>query len=127
MSTIPDDLLYTRQHEWIRVDGDVGTVGITDYAQQQLGDLTYVEPPPLGVEVAQGAEACALESCKAAASIYAPAGGTVAEVNGALEDDPGLINNDCYGQGWIFKIRLQDTRELSKLMTPQQYGEMPKE
>ena len=127
MSTIPDDLLYTRQHEWIRVDGDVGTVGITDYAQQQLGDLTYVEPPPISVEVAQGAEACALESCKAAASIYAPAGGEIVEINSALEDDPGLVNNDCYGQGWIYKIRLRDKEELSKLMTPQQYGEMPKE
>ena len=127
MTAIPDDLLYTRQHEWIRVDGEVGAVGITDYAQQQLGDLTYIEPPPVGADLAQGGEACTLESCKAAASIYAPVSGKVLEINGALEDDPGLINSDCYQQGWIYKIQLANTEELSTLMTPQQYGEMPKE
>ena len=118
---VPNDLLYTEQHEWIRVAAGVGTVGLTDYAQNALGDITFVELPEVGREVACGEEACAIESCKAAASIYAPAGGTVIEANSAVEGDPALVNGDCYGEGWIYKIELKDDSELSQLMTPEQY------
>ena len=118
---VPNDLLYTEQHEWIRVAGGVGTVGLTDYAQNALGDITFVELPEVGREVARGEEACAIESCKAAASIYAPASGTLTEANSAVEADPALVNGDCYGEGWIYKIELKDDSELSQLMTPEQY------
>ena len=118
---VPQDLLYTEQHEWIRVTEGAGTVGVTDYAQNALGDITFVELPEIGQEVAAGEEACAIESCKAAASIYAPAGGTITEANSAVEDDPALVNSDCYGEGWIYKIELKDESELSRLMTPEQY------
>lgn len=121
VSHIPKELLYTEQHEWMRVEGNVGTVGITDHAQEALGDLTFVELPEAGTEVAQGKEACALESCKAAASIYAPASGKIIEANAALEDDPGLVNSDCYGQGWIYKLELSDDGELSALKSAEQY------
>jgi glycine cleavage system H protein len=92
-------------------------VGITDYAQKALGDITFVDLPEIGTEVAQGAEACAIESCKAAASVYAPVSGRIIEANAALADDPGKINLDCYGAGWLYKLALADRAELSKLKT----------
>jgi len=121
LSSIPKNLLYAETHEWLRVEGNLGTVGITDHAQKALGDLTFVELPKLGSQVEQGEEACALESCKAAASLYAPASGTVAEANSALADDPGAINADCYGRGWIFKIELAPGADLSKLKNADEY------
>jgi len=124
MSTIPQELFYTVDHEWIRVEGDVGTVGITDYAQKALGDITFVDLPQVGQEVAQGEEACAVESCKAAVSVYAPVGGKVVEVNVALREDPGRINTDCYGEGWLYKLALASKAELSKLKTPEDYGQI---
>ncbi len=124
MSTIPQELLYTEDHEWIRVEGDVGVVGITDYAQNALGDITFVDLPKVGAQVAQGDEACAVESCKAAASVYAPVGGTIVEANAALADEPGKVNLDCYGAGWLYKLALANKAELSKLKTPEQYGQM---
>jgi len=120
---VPKDLSYTREHEWIRVAEGIGTVGITDHAQAALGDITFVELPPVGQELAQGAEACAVESAKAAASIYAPAGGKVVAVNEALEDDPGVVNSDCYGEGWIYKIELDNPAEVDALMDPAAYEE----
>ena len=123
MSDIPQDLLYTDAHEWIRVDGDVATVGITDHAQNALGDLTFVELPEVGAELAQGDEACAVESCKAAVSVYAPASGTVVEVNQALDEAPELINSDCYGDGWILKLRLASQDELADLKSPEDYAQ----
>ena len=123
MSDIPQDLLYTDAHEWIRVDGDVATVGITDHAQNALGDLTFVELPEVGAELAQGDEACAIESCKAAVSVYAPASGTVVEVNQALDEAPELINSDCYGDGWILKLRLTSQAELADLKSPEDYAQ----
>ena len=119
---VPQDLKYTDQHEWIRLDDNVATVGITDHAQQALGDITFVEAPTVGDQFAQGDEVCALESCKAAAGTYAPAGGKITEANAALEADPGLVNTDCYGDGWIYKIAIIDTSELSKHMTADQYA-----
>ena len=121
MATVPKDLTYTDQHEWIRVADGVGTVGITDHAQNSLGDVTFVELPVVGTKLARGDEACAIESAKAAASIYAPAGGTVVEVNADLESDPGLINAEPYGKGWIYRLRLDDGAEVGSMMTPEQY------
>lgn len=128
MSTVPQGLLYTADHEWCRVEGDVATVGVTDYAQKALGDVTFVELPPVGKELARGDEACAIESCKAAASVYAPASGKVIEVNTALADDPGSINADPYGAGWLIKLALRDGAELSSLKSPEEYAQfLPKE
>ena len=124
MSEVPREFLYTEDHEWIKVEGDTGTVGITDHAQKALSDLTFVELPEIGKEVTRGEEACAVESCKAAASIYAPASGRIIEVNTALEDNPGLVNADCYGEGWIFKIQLADKTELSELKSSEEYEQL---
>jgi len=118
---IPDELSYTDQHEWAKVEGNIATVGISDYAQDALGDVTFVELPAVGAALAKGGEACAIESAKAAVSIYAPLGGKVTEVNGELEDDPGLVNSEPYGQGWIFRIELSDPGELDSLMSAAQY------
>ena len=120
---IPKELLYTDQHEWVKVDGNIATVGITDHAQNALGDLTFVELPPAGNEYAKGDEVSPIESCKAAASIYAPAGGKIVEGNSAVEDDPALLNSDCYGAGWIYKIELSNPDELQGLMNAEQYTE----
>ena len=121
---IPEDLLYTDQHEWVKVDGQVATVGITFHAQQALSDITFVELPAIGHELTAGAEACALESCKAAGSVYAPADGKVIEANIDLDTDPGLINTDCYEKGWIYKMEMSSAGVRSGLMTAEQYGEL---
>lgn len=112
MSTIR----YTKSHEWIRVDGDVATVGISDHAQQQLGDVVYVELPDAGRALTQGKEAAVVESVKAASEIYAPASGTVIESNQALDGDPALVNRDALGEGWFFKLRLSAPAELEGLL-----------
>jgi glycine cleavage system H protein len=119
---IPDDLRYTDQHEWIRVAGDVGVVGISDHAQDALGDVTFVELPVEGTELTKGQEACAIESAKAAVSIYAPVSGKVVGVNAELEDDPGLVNTSPYGEGWIYKIAPADPSEIDALMDAAAYG-----
>lgn len=120
---IPEELSYSDQHEWARTDGGIATMGISDYAQDALGDVTFVELPAVGQNIAKGDEACAIESAKAAASIYAPVSGKVVEVNDQLEDDPGLINSEPYGQGWICKIELSDPGELDSLMNAAKYEE----
>ena len=112
---------YTKEHEWIRVDGDTATVGITDFAQGQLGDVVFVEVPEAGRHVAQGGEAAVVESVKAASDVYAPISGEVVEGNQALVDDPALVNSDPEGEGWFFKLRLSDTGELNELMNADQY------
>ena len=119
--SVPSDLRYTERHEWAKLDGDVVVVGISDYAQDSLGDLVFVDLPAVGAEFAKGAEAIAVESTKAAASVYAPVAGTVAEVNAALTDDPGLVNSDCYGEGWIIKLTPADPAELDALMDAAAY------
>ncbi len=121
---VPNDLAYTNEHEWVRIEGKTGTVGITDHAQHALGDLTFVELPEVGRMLSPGDEACAIESSKAAASIYAPVGGKVVEVNAALEDDPGLVNSDCYGKGWFYKIELSAPAETDALLTPADYEKL---
>jgi glycine cleavage system H protein len=112
---------YTKDHEWISVDGDVGTVGITDYAQQQLGDVVYVELPEVGRNVAKSGEAAVVESVKAASEVYAPVSGEVVEVNGALEGAPATVNEDAQGKGWFLKLKLENPGELDELMTEEQY------
>jgi glycine cleavage system H protein len=112
---------YTRDHEWIRVDGEVATVGITAYAQEELGDVVYVELPEIGRQVEKGEEAAVVESVKAAAEVYAPVAGEVVAVNGALEGAPGTVNADAEGNGWFFKIKVAETADLAGLMTEDQY------
>ncbi|MBM3650756.1 MAG: glycine cleavage system protein GcvH [Alphaproteobacteria bacterium] len=115
------DTKYTQEHEWIRVEGDVGTIGITQYAQEQLGDVVFVEVPQAGRTVAKG-EACAVvESVKAASDIYAPVSGEVTEANAALADSPGDVNAEPMGKGWFFKIKLADKAELAGLMDDKAY------
>jgi glycine cleavage system H protein len=117
---------YTKDHEYVRVEGDTGTVGITEYAQDQLGDVVYVELPALGKTVAKGGDAAVVESVKAASEVYAPVSGEVVEVNKDLEASPGTINEDPTGRGWFMKIRLADQGELKDLMTEEQYREYVK-
>ncbi len=124
MSETPKGLLYTKEHEWVRVEGDIATVGITDYAQETLGEVTYVEFPELGATVTQDDEAGAVESSKAAASVYAPVSGTILEANRALEHEPNRVNADPYGEGWIYKIELDDRTELEPLLSPRQYARL---
>ena len=112
---------FTEDHEWIDVDGDVATIGITDYAQGQLGDIVFVEIPSEGTELAKGKEAAVVESVKAASDIYSPVGGTVTEGNAAIEDDPALVNSDAEGAGWFFKLTIADTAELEGLMDESAY------
>ena len=107
---------YTDEHEWIDVDGDTATVGITDYAQGQLGDIVFVELPEIGAEVSKGKDAAVVESVKAASDVYAPISGEVTEANGALEDDPALVNSAAEDAGWFFKLTIGDKSELDGLM-----------
>ena len=115
------NLRYTDEHEWIRLDGDTATVGISDYAQQQLGDVVFVELPGIGRKVAKGEAIAVVESVKAASDIYAPAGGVVTEVNGALADNPGDVNAEAMGKGWFFKLQLADKAEIDGLMDQAAY------
>jgi len=116
------DVRYTDQHEWIRLEGDEATVGITKFAAEQLGDVVYVELPAKGKAVKAGAEAAVVESVKAASDIYAPAGGTVTSVNAALEKEPSKVNEDPEGAGWFFKLKLTDKNEFAKLMDSAAYA-----
>jgi glycine cleavage system H protein len=117
---------YTKDHEYIRVEGDAGIVGISDYAQAQLGDVVYVELPSVGKTLAKGDEAAVVESVKAASEVYAPVSGEVVEVNSDLEASPGAVNEDAAGRGWFLKIRLTNPGELEGLMTEEQYQEFVK-
>jgi len=112
---------YTKEHEWIDVAGDVGTVGISEYAQEQLGDVVFVELPKVGATVAQNGQIAVVESVKAASEIYAPASGTIAEVNDALAKEPALVNQSAEDKGWFFKIKLANPGELAALMDAAAY------
>lgn len=113
---------YTKSHEYVRVEGATGVVGITDYAQSHLGDVVFVELPPIGQSLSEGAEAATVESVKAAAEVNAPVSGEVVEVNGALADSPGLVNEDPSGKGWFLKLKLTDATELDRLMDENAYN-----
>jgi glycine cleavage system H protein len=115
-NSIPDDLKYSIEHEWLRIDGDVARVGITDYAQDQLGDIVYVDLPKVGQNVTYMGKFGEIESVKVASEIFSPAGGEVAEINGALDQSPELVNKDPYGDGWLVAIRLSDAAEVDKLL-----------
>jgi len=112
---------YSKEHEWVGVEGDQATVGITDFAQGQLGDIVFVELPEAGKQVAQGGDAAVVESVKAASDVYAPVSGEVTEANQALVDDPSLVNTDPEGQGWFFRLRLSDPSQLEALMDADAY------
>ncbi|WP_019646274.1 glycine cleavage system protein GcvH [Novispirillum itersonii] len=114
-------LYFTEEHEWIAVDGDVATVGITDFAQGQLGDVVFVEVPDAGKAVSKGKEAAVVESVKAASDVYSPVSGTVTEGNQALVDDPALVNRDPEGEGWFFKVTISGTGDLEGLMDKAAY------
>jgi glycine cleavage system H protein len=114
-------LRFTRDHEWVRLDGDFAVVGITDYAQSQLGDVVYVELPEIGHRVEKGKEAAVVESVKAASEVYAPVSGEVAAVNEALTTDPAKVNGDPMGEGWFVKLRFDDPQELDDLMDEAAY------
>lgn len=117
---------YTKDHEYIRIDGDIGTVGISDHAQHALGDVVFVELPTVGKTVAQGGEAAVVESVKAASEVYAPVAGEVIEVNGDLEGTPAKVNEDPLGEGWFMKIRIADASQLDGLMDEAAYAEFLK-
>lgn len=122
MSNIPNDLRYAASHEWVRDDGeDTVTVGISDHAQGLLGDLVYVELPELGREVTANEDCCVVESVKAASDVYSPVSGEIIAVNDSLEAEPGTVNQEPYGQGWLFQIKLSDKDELNQLMDANAY------
>lgn len=115
------EVRYSKDHEWVRVEGDVGVCGITDYAQSQLGDVVFVDLPQTGRAVSRADEVAVVESVKAASDVYAPIGGEVVAVNDALGNEPGTVNGDPMGEGWFFKIKIADKGELAELMTEDQY------
>ncbi len=121
MNELPADLKYATSHEWIRVEGNVATVGITDYAQNALGDVVYIELPEIGSDLSAADEAGVVESVKAASDIYFPISGEVVEINEDLEDMPEVINTDPYGDGWFFKLKIKDTSELDSLLSADEY------
>src|SRR3984893_13164593 len=120
-------LRFTKDHEWVRLDGDLAVVGITDYAQSQLGDVVYVELPEIGRRVEQGKEAEVVESVMAASEVYAPVSGEVAEVNEALAADPAMVNDDPMGDGWFLKLRIKDPKALAGLMDEAVYNRVVEE
>jgi glycine cleavage system H protein len=115
------DIRYTKDHEWIRLDGDTASIGISNYAQAQLGDIVYVELPAVGKQVGKGEEAAVVESVKAASEVYAPVGGEVTAVNTGLEASPGTVNEDAEGAGWFLKLKVANAAELEDLMSEEQY------
>jgi glycine cleavage system H protein len=123
-SSVPDDLHYTTAHEWVRFESGGATVGITDHAQDALGEVTYVELPEVGASAEKGKELAVVESLKAASDVFAPIGGTVTETNSALEEEPNTINTDPYGEGWICKLDDVNADELSDLLAADQYREL---
>ncbi|MGT2549402.1 glycine cleavage system protein GcvH [Acinetobacter geminorum] len=117
----PSELKYARTHEWVKIEGDLVITGITDHAQDELGDLVYVETPEVGSQVTAGEQAGVVESVKTASDIHAPVSGTVVEVNTDLEDDPDFVNEDPYGKGWIYKIKPDNIADVEKLLSNAEY------
>ncbi|MCX5725980.1 MAG: glycine cleavage system protein GcvH [Candidatus Saganbacteria bacterium] len=120
----PEDLRYTREHEWARIEGKVATVGITYHAQDKLGDIVFIELPDKGAELKQAGEFGVVESVKTVSNLYSPLSGKVAEVNKTLLKSPELINEDPYGKGWIIKIKIADEKEIAKLLSSEEYQEL---
>lgn len=118
---IPEELKYTKDHEWARIDGEIATVGITDYAQSELGDIVYVDLPEVGVQVKQGESFGTIEAVKAVSDLYAPLSGEVVEVNSSLDQTPEVINEDPYGKGWMIKVKISDAGEIDALLDKAAY------
>ncbi len=118
---IPENVLFAESHEYVRVENGIATIGLSDYAQQQLGDITYIELPAEGDTVSKGSSVGVIEAVKAASDLYSPISGEIVEINSELESAPELVNQDCYGQGWILKIKISEESELSGLMDNQAY------
>lgn len=121
---VPGELKYTKEHEWVKLDGQTATIGITDYAQGELGDVVFVELPDIGSEVSQGDTFGTIEAVKAVSELYSPVNGKVTEVNTALDDDPMVVNRDPYGDGWMMKVEVSDTAQLEQLLAPDGYKEL---
>lgn len=119
----PDNLKYSKEHEWVMVEDDIALVGITDYAQSELGDVVYVELPDVGEKITKDDPFGSVESVKAVSDLFAPVSGTVIEVNDSLPDSPELVNEDSYGDGWMIKVQMSDKEELKDLLAPDEYGE----
>ena len=122
--SVPANLRYTKSHEWVLVDGDIATVGITDFAQSQLGDLTFVELPGAGESVGAGDDVAVVESVKAASDVYSPLAGTIAASNSDLEADPSLINTDAFGKGWMFKVKMDNPADVDALLSADEYEKL---
>ncbi|MEM9467118.1 MAG: glycine cleavage system protein GcvH [Actinomycetota bacterium] len=118
---VPEDLRYSKEHEWVRVDGDTAVIGITDYAQDALGDVVYVDPPDVGTDLTAGDSFGEVESTKSVSELYAPISGTVASINGDLADEPEKLNADPYGEGWICSVSIADAGELDALLDAEAY------
>jgi glycine cleavage system H protein len=123
----PDELRYTRSHEWVRLDGDIGTIGITDHAQKELGEIVYLELPEVGHLFKADEEFGTVESVKAVSELYIPITGEVVEINTAAVKEPGIVNEDAFGDGWLVKIRIGSNQELEALLTAAQYAEYLRE
>ncbi|NIO10441.1 MAG: glycine cleavage system protein GcvH [Deltaproteobacteria bacterium] len=121
--SFPDNLKYSKEHEWVMVEDDIALVGITDYAQSELGDVVYVELPDVGEKITKDDPFGSVESVKAVSDLFAPVSGTVIEVNDSLPDSPELVNEDCYGDGWMVKVQMSDKEELKDLLGHEDYGE----
>ncbi len=126
MANVPEDLHYSKDHEWVRVQGNLAVVGITDYAQNSLGDVVYVELPKVGEEFAANESFGSVESVKAVSEMFSPVSGTVAEVNDILNDEPEKVNEDSYGEGWMIKVRMSSPLEVDSLLTAAEYEDFTK-
>lgn len=126
MSNVPEDLRYSKDHEWIRIEGDTGTVGITDHAQHSLGDVVYVELPKEGDKFAAHDSFGSVESVKAVSELFLPVAGEITEVNDSLQDEPEKVNNDPYGEGWMVRVRLSEAGEVDSLLDPAEYEDFLK-
>jgi glycine cleavage system H protein len=123
MSTTPEDNRYAKSHEYVHLEGNTGTIGITDYAQKELGDVVFVELPQVGTQLEAGDELGSIESVKAVSELFTPVSGEVIEINEALAEKPELVNTDSYGDGWMIRLRLTDVTEVDELMTAEEYEE----
>jgi glycine cleavage system H protein len=120
----PENLLYSKEHEWVKVDGEVATIGITDYAQNSLGDIVYVELPKVGTKISQFGNVGVIESVKAVSDLFTPISGEVVEINAGLDNDPSSVNREPYGEGWLMKVKLTAPGETSNLMSPEDYDKI---
>lgn len=124
MANVIDGVKYTKDHEWVKLEGDVATVGITDYAQSELSDIVMVEPPAVGAKIKLGDAVGTIEAVKAVSDLFAGMSGEVVETNDAVVADPAIMNKDAYGEGWCYKVKVTDPKEMDTLLTPEQYKEL---